>query len=71
MKLNKEICERCCNESDESTRSWDSEDERHWQAEGIVHCPGAFPVSIDDVLPEWCPYAVEHAVSQNHGASTM
>lgn len=76
MKLSKEICKRCVEESlmPEADRDrmlgWTEDDERNWRC-GWVACPELMWPSDDDTCghvnqgpPSHCPFAAEHVVSQ-------
>lgn len=77
MRLSKEVCSRCCDAADRLRGSvynplfaWTPErDDKAWDS-GFVCCAysrdnDASPsVWVDGGVPEWCPYASEHAVSE-------
>ena len=62
--LNKGVCKRCIGE-------WDDFHEKEcWRESGDVPCPERYSImldfaNIDEPPPEWCPYFVEHIVSEN------
>jgi hypothetical protein len=71
MSLSKKICKRCMNKflGDEGDGIWGESSECSWKHEYIV-CPekvkalNMVPIPIQGVPPEWCPFALEHVVSQ-------
>ena len=70
--LNKEICKRCRRESGGRLKDWDGYAEHAWGLwMGYVECPnvGLFLslrfAKVGQPPPVWCPYAVEHVVSQD------
>ena len=74
--LNRKVCERCIDDMlcRKGSCGWEEmmEDELNWTRRGVVLCP-AFHLrdkeersvaKVGEPPPEWCPYVVEHAVSQ-------
>ena len=66
MKLNKEICKRCC--QDFKWGCWDSYAENRWDKERVVWCPvGSYAPDVKhavhiDIGIEECLYRLEQLV---------
>ena len=69
LKLNREVCERCREES--GTPHYDD----FWDDEGRVWCPRSEWASGGaqrmEGVPNGCPYIAEHLVSQSEESATM
>ena len=68
--LSKEVCRSCIDSRWGGSASvWREHDDAEWER-GVVSCgvdilPRDFwSARVHELPPEWCPYAVEHVVSQ-------
>ena len=67
--LSKDVCRKCINSAARDglrVSSWGLMDDKRWE-HGEVLCEDFWQSkrSIQEPPPEWCPYIVEHVVSQD------
>jgi len=80
MPLSEAVCKRCWTEGGRQPEAWGEQQEREWRSGEVLCMirteqsmeaePGQRPMPeecwlpTDCLPPAWCPYAAEHAVSQ-------
>ena len=67
MRLKKSICVRCCNDTvvaeEDGAWAWGDMDDYRWKR-GDIWCRALCRRVKTSEVPECCPYAAEHVVSQ-------
>ena len=65
--LKKHLCVECIKQACTQENIWNDEDDLYW-AEGFVICPKhvrkVLKWYLQNGIPTWCPYALEHIVSE-------